>query len=113
MVLVVNGPLHMSPGKLAGQTFQAAVRMSALFVWEDKDTRTIVKEAKTPAMFERICKEIPGYTMVDVGTTELAHYGEVATVHVCGPFLHKDRPKLLDNKKVGLVSSAHEQLHVV
>jgi hypothetical protein len=39
--------------------------------------------------------------MRDEGHTEVE--AGAATMYVCEPFLHRDRPKLLDNKKLRMV----------
>lgn len=115
--IVVNGPLGMGEGKAIGQAFQAALRMffhigsadpdtaddlaSLWSAWKARGTRTIVKIADTPAMFERICREVPGYVMRDEGHTEVD--AGAATLFISHPFLHKDRPKVLNNKKCQLL----------
>ena len=106
VVIVVNGTLEMSSGKIAGQTFQAAWRTAQQssrghIEWLRQGTRTIAKEAKTQAIFDRIRSELDGYTMVDEGHTEVEP--DTATVWVSKPFLHKDRPAILDNKRVRLL----------
>jgi peptidyl-tRNA hydrolase len=114
IVIVVNGTLGMSQGKAVGQAVQAVCRAFgdvpfrsdqgvAYAEWIEAGTRTIVKIAKTEGIFERLCKEVPGYTMCDEGFTDVQE-GD-ATVFLTGPFLHKDRPKLLDNKKLPLYSA--------
>lgn len=109
VVLVFNGPLGMSAGKMGGQAFQAAARMMnhaavsyqpKIGLWIEQGTRTIAKAAKTPAMFERVCAEVEGFTMRDEGFTEVE--ADAPTLFVAYPRLHRDRPALLDNKKVGL-----------
>ncbi|MDA4131535.1 MAG: hypothetical protein OK454_00205 [Thaumarchaeota archaeon] len=60
-----------------------------------------VKVAKTQAIWDRIVSEIQGFVMKDEGFTEVER--DTPTIFVCYPFLHKDRPKLLDNKKVKLL----------
>lgn len=104
-ICIVVAPLGLSPGKLVGQAFQAAVRglagrsEFALWTeWHAAGTRTIVRFAKTPAIFDRVCKEVPGFTMCDEGFTEVEP--ETTTLFVSVPFLHCDRPKVLDNKKL-------------
>jgi len=101
----------MTPGKACGQAFQAALRWTQrdmdatvylkLRDWLDGGTRTIVRYAKTPAMFQRVCEEVPGYVMVDEGFTEVDP--GTATLFVSEPYLHKDRPPLLNGKKVPLL----------
>lgn len=106
VVLVFNGSLEMSPGKMSGQAFQAAIRClditdESVNLWFEDGTRTIVKVAKTPAIFDRVCQEVNGEVMVDEGFTEVEE--NALTLFVSHPFLHKDRPVLLDNKKVKLL----------
>lgn len=107
VVIVINGSLGMSEGKAVGQAFQAAARWQHIkrnsfpddsLDWLCSGTRTIVKVATTPAIWERVVAEIPGYVMTDEGYTEVER--DTPTIFVANPFLHKDRPKLLDNKKV-------------
>ena len=110
VVLVINGSLDLSEGKLIGQAFQAAARWlhpkrnsypDDSLNWVCEGTRTIVKVAKTQAIWERIVSEIQGFVMIDEGFTEVER--ETPTIFICYPFLHKDRPKLLDNKKVKML----------
>lgn len=117
VVLVVAGHLNLDPGKLLGQAFQACYRAyryaddrsydldgARRCTWEgwfQAGTRTIVKVTKNEAIFWRIRAELPGTVMQDEGFTDVLP-GTV-TMYVCGPFLHKDRPKLLDNKKLRLL----------
>lgn len=104
VVIVVNGALDMGEGKKVGQSFQAAMRSVKYLkwgAWLEAGTRTIVKQAKTQAMFDRIVSEVPGYVMVDEGFTEVEP--GTATLFVSWPFLHKDRLQVLDNKKCPLL----------
>jgi peptidyl-tRNA hydrolase len=117
VVIVVNGALKMGEGKSVGQAFQLAARAFAhrklafhegdwllnkdIQRWFEIGTRTVVKRAKTQAIFDRVVREVPGYVMVDEGFTEVEPGS--ATMFVSWPFLHKDRPQVLDNKKVPLL----------
>lgn len=120
VTLVFNGALEMTEGKTTGQAFQSAARllvalldesksMSAtafsawqeFMAWHYAGTRVISRVAKTQAIFERICGEVDGYIMVDEGFTEVE--AEAETLFVSYPYLHKDRPKLFNNKKVPLL----------
>lgn len=110
VVLVVNGTLGLSEGKRIGQAFQAAARWQHVLKnsypdrsldWILAGTRTVVKIAKTQAIWERVISEIQGFVMKDEGFTEVER--DTPTIFVCYPFLHKDRPKLLDSKKVKLL----------
>lgn len=105
VTLIVNGSLCMSVGKMVGQAFQAAARFglpeATIYKWREHGTRTIVRVAKTPAIFSRICAEVPGQVMRDEGFTEVEP--DTPTVFISDPYLHRDRPKLLENKKVPLL----------
>ena len=111
VVIIVNGTLGMSEGKIIGQAFQAAARWQHIgrnsfpdksLDWICSGTRTIVKVARTKTIWHRIIAEVPyGYIMRDEGFTEVE--ADTPTLFACGPFLHKDRPKILDNKKVKLL----------
>lgn len=110
VVIVINGPLGMSEGKAIGQAFQAAARWQHVLKqsfpdtsldWICAGTRTIVKVAIKPGIFDRICREVPGVIMSDEGFTEVD--ADTPTLFFSYPFLHKDRPKILDNKKVDLL----------
>lgn len=125
--LVVNGPLGMTPGKIAAQTFQACERLyvetrrleqrvvdhlgipssrawtatkQILLDWE-KHTTTIALVATTPKMFKRVCAEVPGVVMVDEGHTEVPPGS--ATVFASWPIRRADAPKLLSNAKIPLL----------
>lgn len=123
VVLVVNGSLGMGAGKIAGQAFQFAMRLCwwapyRQQLWEKKGwadwaegrTRTIVKIAKTADIFKRVCEDVDGFTMADEGFTEVDAGAE--TLFVSCPFLHKDRPGILDNKKVKLLVELPAVRHV-
>ena len=110
VVLVVNGTIGMSEGKAIGQAFQAAARWQHVarnsypdhaLDWICSGTRTIVKITKSKTIWERIVSEVPGFVMKDEGFTEVER--DTPTIFICYPFLHKDRPKLLDNKKVKML----------
>lgn len=110
VVLVINGTLDLSEGKLIGQAFQAAARWvyikinsypNGLDGWLCEGTRTIVKVAKTEAIWHRVIAEVPGYVMRDEGFTEVE--ADTPTLYVCYPFLHKNRPKVLDHKKLKML----------
>lgn len=80
--LIINGPLGMSAGKIAAQSFQAAQRLFAaaaddadladlLQRWQKAGTCTKTRIALSPAVFDRACRELPGVIMVDEGMTEV------------------------------------------
>lgn len=115
VILVINGPLEMSEGKIACQTFQACVRLydarcpehwdslghvARMEKWE-RYTTTIARIAKTPHIFERVCAEVPGVPMIDEGYTEVPE-GSV-TCWVSWPLLRHEEPKILKNSKVPLL----------
>lgn len=116
MYLVVNGPLAMSAGKIASQAFQVCERMlraaarpgfdsglrSLLDAWVEQGTRTICRVAETPTTFERVCREVPGVTLVDEGI-----YGcppASATIHAAWPTRRQSTPPMLKHKRVPLLS---------
>jgi peptidyl-tRNA hydrolase len=109
VVLVFNGPLKMSPGKMAAQAFQACQRLHEAIplerygevkAWQEHTT-TIARVAKTTAMFDRVCGEVPGVVMVDEGYTEVDP--DTPTVFASWPALRTEEHKLLSNAKVQLV----------
>ena len=78
---IANGPAGMSPGKLAAQTFQAALLLAEaaahderlghqLADWRDQGSRTVVRTAVTETVFARVCAEVPGVRFVDEGLAE-------------------------------------------
>lgn len=116
--LIVNGPLGMSPGKIAAQSFQACERLHRCIVRiEGEDgqsfeirqairkwkahTTTIAKVATTPKMFKRVCADIPGVIMIDEGYTEVP--AGSPTVFASWPMRQVDAPALLNNKKIPLL----------
>lgn len=116
--LVVNGPLGMSTGKIAAQTFQACERLHRCIVQIDGEyrqtfeirqairkwkahTTTIARVALTPKIFERVCEEIEGVVMVDEGYTEVAAGSR--TVFASWPMRQEHAPALLSNKKIPLL----------
>lgn len=116
VILVFNGPLEMSEGKIAAQAFQACDRLreaavgevgsdaqvlgELLSVWKEHTT-TIARKAKTSHIFERVCAEVPGVPMIDEGYTEVPA-GSV-TCWVSWPMLLADLPRILSNGKVPLL----------
>lgn len=110
--LVFNGPLGMSPGKMAAQAFQVCQRIfiarhflgypgRARFEQWERHTTTIARYAKTSAMWERVKAEVDGVIMVDEGYTEVEPGSE--TVFASWPLLLADVPKILSNSKVPLL----------
>jgi peptidyl-tRNA hydrolase len=113
VVLVFNGPLKMSPGKMAAQAFQACERIfdemhaeglehvrERVYAWREHTT-TIARVAKTTAMFDRVCAEVPGVVMVDEGFTEVDP--DTPTVFASWPAAKTEEHKLLSNAKVQLL----------
>lgn len=115
VVLVFNGPLKMSPGKMAAQAFQACQRLLAceaedvedaealielVHDWEEHTT-TIARVAKTTNMFDRVCKEVPGIVMIDEGFTEVDP--DTPTLFASWPAPKNEEHKLLSNAKVQLL----------
>lgn len=106
--LVVNGPLGMSAGKIAAQAFQACQRLyrhsqhdpdlaDALRQWEAEGTRTCTRLAQTPHVFERICREVDGATMIDEGLTEVQP--DSPTVFASVPLRRSQSPAALRHKR--------------
>lgn len=107
--LVVNGPLDMSAGKIAAQSFQACQRLltsaaanpelqDALEQWQREGTRTCTREALTEHAFRRVVGEVSGAVMVDEGLTEVEP--ETMTVHASVPLRRSQLPAALRHKKV-------------
>jgi hypothetical protein len=108
-IVLVFSPVDMGLGKAAGQAFQAALRahfwshaLDGLYDYLSDGTRTIVKRAQSESIFQRIIEEVPGYVMVDEGFTEFGGK-RTATLFVSHPFKHRDRPKVLDHKRVKML----------
>jgi peptidyl-tRNA hydrolase len=116
--LVVNGALGMSPGKIASQAFQAGQRLFAhaaapdaeselrqlLDRWKRQGTRTICRVAETQHVFDRVCAEVPGATMVDDGMTEVAP--DTATVHATWPIWRHQAPTAIKHKRCRMLNGA-------
>jgi peptidyl-tRNA hydrolase len=112
VVVVVNGSLGMSPGKVAAQAFQGCLalvelagrqdaRSALLDAWKAQGRRTIVRVAETPGLFQRVLDEVDGVVMHDEGLTEVAD--GAATVFCSFPHRRADTPKILTHKRVGLM----------
>jgi len=111
--LVVNGPLGMTAGKIASQAFQAAQRLldaatqdqrlaDLLAQWRKEGTCTITRVAQTPAVFERLMREVPGRAMIDEGLTEVAP-GSI-TCYATYPIRRSQQPRAIRHKKVRLMA---------
>lgn len=74
-----------------------------LDAWREHTT-TIARVAKTTAMFERVCAEVPGVVMVDEGFTEVEP--DTPTVFASWPAPRTAENKLLGNAKVQLLRDA-------
>lgn len=116
--LIFNGPLGMSPGKMAAQAFQACQRLyraadaegpqdmgmlplhKQLAHWA-RHTTTITRVAQTPTMWERVKAECDGVIMVDEGYTEVDPGSE--TCFATWPISMSAAPKILSNAKVPLL----------
>jgi hypothetical protein len=107
----------MTAGKIASQAFQACERMlraasapdsdpglhAKLRTWTDQGTRTICRVAETSVVFKRVCREVPGITVVDEGL-----YGcppGSATIHASWPTSRRDTPRMLTHKRVPLLAT--------
>lgn len=115
--LVVNGSLNMTAGKIASQAFQVCQRLlraaddpgfdpqtrEMIHAWERQGTRTICRIAETEAVFERVCAEAPGITLVDEGV--FGCEPDSATIHAVFPCRRDQTPKILRHKRVQLLMS--------
>ena len=110
--LVVNGALVLSAGKIASQAFQACRRIlraaeddpprrALISAWEREGTRTICRIAETEAVFDRVCREVPGITFVDEGVYGCAPGSR--TVHASWPVRRSALPRMLTHKRVPLL----------
>lgn len=114
--VVINGPLEMSPGKIAAQTFQACQRLHASIPLEHfgrvrdwgEHTTTIARIATTPTVWERVKAEVDGRVMVDEGYTEVEPGSE--TCFASWPLLRDEVPKILSNAKCPLYTHDLAQL---
>lgn len=109
---IINGPLGMSPGKIAAQTFQACQRLYAasrnnellaarLQQWEQCGTKTVIHRAQTERAFQRLCEEAPyGVLMIDEGINEIAPNSP--TIWASWPCSRQEQPRILANKQIKL-----------
>jgi peptidyl-tRNA hydrolase len=111
VVIVVNGSLGMTPGKIAAQAFQGCLALlatartseqrDALEAWKRQGRRTIVRVADTPGLFQRVLDEVGGVVLRDEGLTEVED--GTATIFCSYPHRRADTPKILTHKRVGLL----------
>lgn len=112
VVLVINGGLEMSQGKIASQCFQGCLALQErasgdewltglLASWQGQGWRTVVRIAETPGLFERVLNECDGIALRDEGLTEVED-GTV-TLFVSYPLERGAMPKILSHKRVGLL----------
>ena len=115
ITLIINGPLGMSAGKIAAQSFQAAQRLfaraseqpeltEALRAWEREGTCTCTRIARTQHLFQRACEELDGplsALMIDEGLTEIAPGSP--TILAYGPLRRSQSPRLLSHKNIPLL----------
>lgn len=109
--VIVNGPLEMGPGKVASQTLQVGLalkermdadgRSDAYEAWRAQGLRTVVRVARTEAVFERALSELDGVALQDEGLTEVKR-GAV-TVFCTLPDRRGEQPKVLGHKKMPLL----------
>lgn len=110
--VIVNGPLGISAGKIASQSFQAALTLRETMhvtdehaelyrAWREQGSRTVVRVAQTEAVFARVLSELDGVSLQDEGLTEVDR-GAV-TVFCTFPYLRGAQPKLLSHKKLPLL----------
>jgi peptidyl-tRNA hydrolase len=112
--LIINGPLGMSAGKIASQSAQAMLSLAEAYrlgagteeqranykKWL-QGTRTITRIAETESIFERACKDLPGYTFYDAGYTEIE---AGPTIHISWPIPRKPGHKITRHKKCPLLT---------
>jgi peptidyl-tRNA hydrolase len=112
IVIVVNGGIEMSQGKIASQCFQACLALldgasesphlkEQLKLWQAQGWRTIVRVAETPGLFQRVLDECDGVVLRDEGLTEVED--GTATVFTSFPHRRGDTPKILTHKRVPLL----------
>jgi peptidyl-tRNA hydrolase len=113
--VVVNGSLGMSSGKIVSQTFQVAQRLfrhardadpemkELIQAWEEQGTRTISRIATSEAIFDRVCRELPGVVMCDEGLTEVPPNSN--TMFATFPIYRGELPRMLKHRKVPLLTS--------
>jgi peptidyl-tRNA hydrolase len=112
VVVVVNGSLGMTPGKVAAQAFQGCLALLALAAgdpdlsdqikqWIGQGRRTITRVAETPGLFQRVIDEVDGVVLRDEGLTEVED--GAATLFCSVPHRRGDTPKILTHKRVGLL----------
>lgn len=112
IVLVSNGPLGMSHGKLAAQCFQAAIALythaeerpflgELLDLWAEQGWRTVVRVAETETIWQRVLDECAGIVLRDEGLTEVADGSK--TVFCSYPLRRGEMPSILRNKKLPLL----------
>lgn len=112
VTLVLNGALGMSEGKAAAQAFQGCLALyrlaeqeaglgALLADWERQGWRTVVRQAETQGVFERLCTEVDGVVLRDEGLTEVEDGAIVAFVSF--PHRRGDSPKMLSHKRVPLL----------
>lgn len=101
--VILNGSLHMSPGKMAAQSFHCGWLCRDRFVdkdWTQQGRRVVVRLAETPHAFQRVMEECKGVAQQDEGLTEVQRGAITAFVTI--PYRRADIPKILTHKKVQL-----------
>lgn len=105
--VVINGPLGMSPGKTAAQTFHAGrrfeqVRGMRTDAWYGQGKRVVVRVAETPHIFQRVVDECAIlWGQRDEGLTEVPH-GAITCV-VTAPYVRSEVPQILRHKRCQLL----------
>lgn len=112
--VVLNGPLNMSPGKSAAQSFHVGWLCaymedilgyrkgidSAIADWKVQGRRVVVRVAETPHVFERVMKECKGVAQRDEGLTEVERGSVTAFATI--PYRRDNIPKILTHKRCQL-----------
>lgn len=112
--VVANGSLGMGAGKLAAQTFQAAMWMQhssdvpadvagRVREWLTEGGRTVVRVAETSTVWQRVLAEAEGLVLKDEGLTEVAH--GAATVFCTWPVRRSQAPRVLSHRRVPLLGA--------
>lgn len=113
--LIVNGALGMTAGKIASQAFQVCQRLlraaddpsfdtevrTMIHAWEQQGTRTICRVAETEQVFERVCNEAPGITLIDEGV--FGCEPDSKTIHAVFPCRRDQTPKIIRHKRCQLL----------
>lgn len=107
--VIINGPLKMTAGKIAAQTFHAGRRVQFLLEdnplgwdWLDQGKRVVIRNAETPHVFQRVKEECDIlWSQFDEGLTQVDR-GSLTCV-VTMPYLRSEVPQILRHKRCQLL----------